>query len=110
MQVLPLLVQLPDLRAQGSFNQHVYLPALCHEPSLRILLRTQDADTKTPRLAGRGVFVCYRNACSGIFVFAVFILPHGEFTGSGESGLYSEARKNPAVENVPGGKNAHKDQ
>jgi hypothetical protein len=34
MQVLPLLVQLPDLRPQGTVYQHVHLSALRHEPAL----------------------------------------------------------------------------
>jgi len=34
MSLLPLLVQLPDLRAQGSFDQHVDLPPLCDQPAL----------------------------------------------------------------------------
>jgi len=52
----------------------------------------------------------YGNDCSVVFIFGLFILPHGEFTGAGESGLYSKARQNPTVENVPGGKNADKNQ
>ena len=44
------------------------------------------------------------------FGFVWFFLPHGEFAGVGESGLDSEARQDPAVENVPGGKYANKDQ
>ena len=58
MQILPLLVQLPVLRAQGPFNQHVYLPALCHEPSL---VKPKETDSKTPQATSWGVLLFYRN-------------------------------------------------
>jgi hypothetical protein len=39
-----------------------------------------------------------------IFLLIIFILlPHGEFTASGESGLDSQKRQNPAVEDIPAG-------
>jgi len=34
VQILSLLVQLPNLWAQGSINQHVHLSALRYQPGL----------------------------------------------------------------------------
>jgi hypothetical protein len=38
MQVLPLLVQLSDLRPQSALDKHADLPAMCNEPALILLL------------------------------------------------------------------------
>lgn len=55
------------------------------------------------------VFCIFR--CLDIFfLFVLFLLPHGEFAGTGESGVNPEARQNPAVENIPGGKYANQRQ
>ena len=46
-----------------------------------------------------------------VFLLVFFVLlPHGELTASGESGLNSQKRQNPAIEDIPGGKYADKNQ
>jgi hypothetical protein len=111
---LPLLVQLPDLRAQGAFNQYVYLSALCHELALRDLCKKSNnkrASTIQSRLfcvltsEGLRIFIV-----DFVFVAGFIILPHGEVTGTGKSGLHSEMRQNPTVENVPRSKDTNKNQ
>jgi hypothetical protein len=42
-----------------------------------------------------------------ILVFIFIFLPHGEFTGTRQSGFNPEVRQNPAIENIPGGNNAN---
>jgi hypothetical protein len=34
VQVLPLLVQLPELRAQGAVDEHADLSSMCHQSAL----------------------------------------------------------------------------
>jgi hypothetical protein len=41
-----------------------------------------------------------------LLFFVIFFLPHGEVTGSRESGLDPKARQNPTIENIPGGNDA----
>ena len=52
--------------------------------------------------------------CAGFLKFfplvCVFLLPHGEIAGAGESGLNPQARQDPAIENIPGGHYAGKSQ
>ena len=46
------------------------------------------------------------------FVLLIFfvILPHGELTGAGESGVNPESWQDPAVEDKPGGQDDQKRQ
>ena len=78
MQVLPLLVQLSNLRSQGAVHQHVHLPTLRHEPALGAGI-----ETESPGLYGRGFLML------AFLLLILFFLPHGEFAASGESGLNS---------------------
>jgi len=86
MQILPVLVQLSDLRSQSAVHQHVHLPTLRHEPALRAGI-----ETESPGLYGRGFFM------SAFSLIIFFFLPHGEFAGSGESGFNSQKWQNPAI-------------
>ena len=99
MQVLPLLVQLSNLRSQSAVHQHVHLPTLRHEPALG-----DGIETESPGLYGRG-FLMF----AFLFIILVF-LPHGEFAASGESSLDSHKRQNPTIEDIPGGKDGQKNE
>jgi hypothetical protein len=99
MQVLPLLVQLSDLRSQGAVHQHVHLPTLRHEPALRAGI-----ETESPGLYGRGFLM------SAFLLIILVFVPHGEFAASGESGFNSQKRQKPAIQDKPGGKDAKKNQ
>ena len=58
----------------------------------------------SPDQKGRGLLMA-------IFLLVFFVLlPHGELTASGESGLNSQKRQNPAIEDIPGGKYADENQ
>ena len=50
------------------------------------------AKNLSPDLCGRGF---------SMFVFLLVFLPHGEFAVSGESGLDSQKRQYPAIEDIP---------
>lgn len=63
---------------------------------------------KKPRRVCRGF--CSVLLFLSLFGCSLFLLPHGELTCPGESGLYPEAWQNPTIENVPDGENAGKDQ
>ena len=45
-----------------------------------------------------------------ILVFLFLVLPPGEFTGSGQSGLDPHLWQDPAIENIPDGDNADQDE
>lgn len=64
MQVLQVLVQLPDLWTQGAIHQHVNLPTLCHPFALRFRKGWKTNKTGSLRAAR--------------FVFGLFVLPHGK--------------------------------
>jgi hypothetical protein len=87
---------------------------LCHNPALVFFQYLWLRINQLQKRLDQSVEAFYHNESLNVFFFLFFsvliVLPHGEFTGSGESGLNSETRQNPAVKNEPDGKNAAESQ